>query len=134
MLAGGRPFITVSQCRVSTSKRRIWRRQRAAVRSSAREGLVGATVVAAVVTVLVVVLGLVSLFLEAVAAPAAVAMPANASSSPQARIERRNAFPPWSIASRRPSGRENRPGRAPLGAAYAIGMRRVATDVTLVRC
>src|SRR3954454_22323218 len=103
--AGGRPRMTVSQCRVPLRKRRMWRRQAAAVRSSQREGR--ASVVATVVLVLDVVLGLLSLFLEAVAAAAAVAMPANASSSPQARIERRNAVPPWSIASRRPSGRDN---------------------------
>src|SRR5438046_3189205 len=109
--AGGRPYMTVSQCRVPLRKRRIWRRQAAAVRSSQREGSVWASVVATVVPVLGVVLGLLSLFCEAVAAAAAVAMPANASSSPQARIERRNAVPPWSIASRRPSGRESALGQ-----------------------
>src|SRR6059036_1782843 len=81
---------TCRQCRVPLRKRRIWRRQAAAVRSSQREGPVWASVVATVVPVLGVVLGLLSLFCEAVAAAAAVAMPANASSSPQARIERRN--------------------------------------------
>ena len=91
-LAGGRPYMTVSQCRVPLRKRRIWRRQAAAVRSSQRESRVWASVVATVVPVLGVVLGLLSLFCEAVAAAAAVAMPANASSSPQARIERRNSI------------------------------------------
>jgi hypothetical protein len=42
--------------------------------------------------------------------------------------------PSWSIASRRPNGRDLRPGRAPLGAAYAIVVPRVATAATLVRC
>src|SRR5262245_28954040 len=93
--AGGRPFITVSQCRVSLRKRRMWRCQAAAVRLSQREGPFGATGVATVVLVVrVVVLGLVSVFVGAGAAHAAVAMPANASKSPQAKIERRNLFPP----------------------------------------
>src|SRR6185437_14745105 len=69
------------------------------------------------------------------AAAAAVAMPANASSSPQARIERRNSKPPGSIASRRPSGREGAPfRRAPLGAAYAVVPARIATGATFVLC
>lgn len=55
------------------------------------------------------------------AAAAAVAMPANASRSPQARMERRNLlYLPKVDASRRPNGREIRSARAPFGAAYAI--------------
>jgi hypothetical protein len=88
--------MTVSQCRVSARKRWIWRREADAARSSQREGTsrdaVVLTVEVAVVVVPVVVFGLSWLFFEAVAAAAAVAMPANASRSPQARIERRNAI------------------------------------------
>jgi hypothetical protein len=84
--------MTVSQCRVSARKRWIWRREVAAVRSSQREGTcrdsVVLTVEVAVVVVPVAVFGLV---FKAVAAVAAVAMPANASRSPQARIERRKS-------------------------------------------
>ena len=99
VFAGGRPFITVSQCCVSARKRRIWRCQRAAVRRSQREGVARETVVLVVVLVVVVpvvvVLGLVvRLVCEAGAAAAAVVRPTNASRSPQAKIERRNLFPP----------------------------------------
>jgi hypothetical protein len=76
----------------------MWRRQRAAVRSSQREGAFPETVVVAVVVVVlrpVVGLGLVVLSVEAGAAAAAVVRPANASRSPQARIERRKSFPSW---------------------------------------
>src|SRR5436305_14898859 len=52
--AGGLPCMTVSQCRVSVRKRRMWRRQAAAVRSSQREGPVGA---ASVVGTVVLALG-----------------------------------------------------------------------------
>src|ERR1700756_1462337 len=91
----------------------MWRSEAAACRRSQREVALGGSaapavvVVPAVVVRLVVELGLpwLSLF-EAVAAAAAVAMPANASRSPQARMERRNAFTSRSIASRRPSGRD----------------------------
>src|SRR4051794_6963108 len=126
----GRPRITVSQCCVSVRKRRMWPRQTAAVRNSQREGALVAT---GVVVVPVVGPELLSLFLEAGAAPAAVAMPANASRSPQARIERRNAF--TSQGRLQVGGRAGgiRPGRAPLGAAYAIVVPRVATGGTLVR-
>ncbi|HEU5242840.1 MAG TPA: hypothetical protein VFU33_00435 [Gaiellaceae bacterium] len=86
--------MTVNQRRVSARKRRMWRRRTAASRISHADSAGRDAVVATVVLVLVVVLGLPWLFLEAVAAAAAVAMPANASSSPQARIKRRNAFPP----------------------------------------
>jgi hypothetical protein len=89
--------MTVSQWRVSARKRRIWRRQRASCRSSQREGVFTDPVVPLVVVVVVVVFVLVAglelspLLLDAVAAAAAVAMPANASRSPQARMKRRNA-------------------------------------------
>jgi hypothetical protein len=70
----------------------MWRRHLAAVRSSQREDPVRASVVVATVVLVVVVgLELVSVFLEAPAAAAAVVKPANASRSPQARIERRNS-------------------------------------------
>jgi hypothetical protein len=96
------------------------------VRDSVVEGVVAEAVVVDVVVdfaVLSVLLG--------PAAAAAVAMPANASRSPQARMERRNLlYLPRSIASRRPNGREIRVGRAPLGAAYAIVGARVATNAT----
>jgi hypothetical protein len=72
-------------------------------------------------------------FVDEPAAAAAVAMPANASSSPQARIERRKSSTSWSIASRRPNGREYARKRAPLGAAYAIGVTTVAI-ATFVFC
>ena len=85
--------MTVVQCRASARKRWIWRRKMAAFRTSQGEGASWDTVVATVVVALEMVIGLVSVLLEAVAAAAAVAMPANASRSPQARIERRNAFP-----------------------------------------
>jgi hypothetical protein len=97
-LAGGRPFITVSQCCVSARKRRIWRCQRAAVRRSQREGAAVretvVEVVALVVVMPVVVVVVVPLVCEAGAAAAAVVRPTNASRSPQAKIERRNLFPP----------------------------------------
>jgi hypothetical protein len=126
--------MTVSQCRVSAREWRMLRRQRAAILRSKGDGPCRGSLAATVVLVLVVVvLGLDSVFLEAVAAPAAVAMPANASSSPQARIERRKTNTSWSLASRRPNGRDNARGRAPLGAAYAIGLRRV-TAATFVLC
>jgi hypothetical protein len=85
--------MTVVQCRVSARNCRIWRCQRAASRTSQREGAFWDSVVATVVAALVVVPGPVSVFLEAVAAAAAVVRPANASRSPQARIERRKSFP-----------------------------------------
>jgi hypothetical protein len=79
----------------------MWRREAATWRLSQRKCAFAesasptAVVVPAVVVVVLVELGLpwLSLF-EAVAAAAAVAMPANASRSPQARMERRNTFPP----------------------------------------
>lgn len=73
------------------------RRQRAAVRRSQREGAVRETVVEVVVLVVVVpvVVGVVvPLVVGAGAAAAAVVRPTNASRSPQAKIERRNLFPP----------------------------------------
>jgi hypothetical protein len=75
------------------------------------------------------------LSVDPVAAAAAVAMPANASRSPQARMERRNF-----VTSRFDCKSEaERAGRcrwrqAPLGAAYAIGVGRIATDATFVLC
>jgi hypothetical protein len=77
----------------------MWRSQADACRLSEGEGPFAEsawpTVVvmpaAVVVVVPVVGLGLPWLSFEAVAAAAAVAMPANASRSPQARMERRNA-------------------------------------------
>src|SRR6185312_5560695 len=123
----GRPLITVSQCCVSVRKRLMWRRQTAAVRTSQREGPCRDAVAPAVVVVLAVGLGLLFVPPEAARAAPAVVMPANTSRSPQARIERRNAFTsPKSIASRRPSGRENALGEQPLGAAYAIVVTTVA--------
>lgn len=92
--AGGRPCITVSQCLVSAWKRRMWRRERAAVRSSQAEGLSAAWVVVAVVLVPGVEVGFVSVCFEIAAVAAAVVRPRNASRSPQAKIERRNLFPP----------------------------------------
>jgi hypothetical protein len=86
----GCPLITVSQCCVSVRKRRMWRRLTAAVRNSQRDGSVRAAVVATVVLVPVVGLEPAWLVFEAAAAAAAVVRPANASRSPQARIERRN--------------------------------------------
>jgi hypothetical protein len=75
----------------------MWRFQWAMARSLAR-GLIAldsveATVVVAAVVV-VVELGLPSLLLSPAAAVAALAMPAKASRSPQARIERRKSLPP----------------------------------------
>jgi hypothetical protein len=133
--AGGRPSITVCQCRVSARKRRIWRRQRAAVRSSQREGFGVETVVATVepvVVVLVVGLGLVPFGFEAPAAAAAVVKPASASRSAQATMKRRNLFLPGRLQV---GGRTGgiRPRRAPLGAAYAIGVPTV-TVATFVSC
>jgi hypothetical protein len=64
-------------------------------------------VVVVVVVVRAVEVESLPLLLEPTAAAAAVVMPANASSNPQASIERRNSYPQWSIASRRPSGRED---------------------------
>jgi hypothetical protein len=72
----------------------MWRRQVAAVRSSQREGAFPEVVVPGVVVVVlvpVVGVGLVPLVFEAAAAAAAVVKPANASRSPQARIERRKS-------------------------------------------
>jgi hypothetical protein len=76
----------------------MWRFQWAMARSRAR-GLIGldsvdSTVVVVAAAVVVVELGLPSLLLSPAAAVAAVAMPANASRSPQARIERRKSLPP----------------------------------------
>jgi hypothetical protein len=71
----------------------MWRRQRPAVRDCACRSA-GTAVVAAVVVLaseVELVLGSPSVLLEPAAAAAAVAMPANASRSPQARMERRNA-------------------------------------------
>jgi TRAP-type mannitol/chloroaromatic compound transport system substrate-binding protein len=73
-----------------------------------------------------------SLF-EAVAAAAAVAMPANASKNPQARMERRNTFPPQVDCKSEAERAGYALKRAPLGAAYAIVVSRVAAVVTLVR-
>src|SRR5262249_2686234 len=73
----------------------MWRRQRAAVRRSQRESAFPEAVVVTVVLVVVVPvvgLGLVPLGFEAGGAAAAVVRPANASRSPEARMERRNAF------------------------------------------
>jgi hypothetical protein len=70
---------------------------------------------------------------ELTAAAAAVVMPANASSSPQANIERRNSYPLVVDCKSEAERAGRRPGRAPLGAAYAIVAPRVATDDTLVR-
>src|SRR3954467_2527892 len=96
-LTGGRPRITVSQRRVPARKLRRWRFQWAIARSLARALLARdsavATVVVAVTVVFVVELELAPL-LDPAAAVAAVAMPANASRSPQARMKRRNALPP----------------------------------------
>jgi hypothetical protein len=153
--AGGRPRITVTQRRVSARNRRISRRQALAVLISQREGALPATVVPSVVLVVAVVLepGLeLPLSVDPVAAAAAVAMPANASRSPQARMERRNFVtsrfdckseaeragrcPPCvSAGRRRLCRRRSQPrGQAPLGAAYAIGGGRIATDATFVLC
>src|SRR6266550_4707069 len=120
----GCPYITVSQCCVSVRKRRMWRRQTAAVRNSQREGPCRDSVAPTVVLVLVLGFGLLWLPPEPAAAAAAVVMPANASRSPQARIERRNAF--TSRSRLQVGGRAGgiRPGRAPLGAAYAIVVPR----------
>src|SRR6266516_1099 len=132
--AGGRPRITVSQRRVLARKLRIWRRQRAAARVSARRSA-GAIVVVAVVVLgseVVLVLGIPSVLLEPAAAAAAVARPANASSNPQARMERRNAYLPGRLqVGGRAGGKRRR--CAPLGAAYAIVATRVATVATCVR-
>jgi hypothetical protein len=108
----GLPCITASQRRVPARKLWIWRLQYRAARASARRAaavfvVTRAVVVEVVVLVLVVVCPAPPVF---PAAAAAVVMPANASRSPQARIERRNAFPLRSIASRRPSGRDNAHG------------------------
>jgi hypothetical protein len=66
----------------------MWRRQALAASTSQREGLfLEAIVWTVVLPVAVVVLAWLSL---EPAAAAAVAMPANASRSPQARMERRN--------------------------------------------
>src|SRR5215470_19265364 len=112
----------------------MWRRQRAAVRSSQREGVFRDAVATVVPVVLVPVvgLGLVPLGFEAVAAAAAVVKPANASSSAQATIERRNLVLPGRLQV---GGRAGgiRPRRAPLGAAYAIGVTTV-TAATFVAC
>src|SRR5215468_4197267 len=113
----------------------MWRRQRAAVRRSQREGVFRETAVATVVPVVLVPavgLGLVPLGFEAVAAAAAVVKPANASSSAQATIERRNLVLPGRLQV---GGRAGgiRPRRAPLGAAYAIGVTTV-TVATFVAC
>jgi hypothetical protein len=67
----------------------MWRRQALAACISQRDGPFSRAVAPAVVAA-VVVLVLGWLLLEPAAAAAAVAMPANASSSPQARMERRN--------------------------------------------
>jgi hypothetical protein len=83
----GRPWITVNQRRVPLREFRICRLQYATARASAWREVVVETVVAAAVLVVVVVLSAE----EPTAAAAAVVMPANASRSPQARIERRNA-------------------------------------------
>src|SRR6476620_11624503 len=88
----GCPRITVSQCCVSVRKRRMWRRQTAAVRNSQREDPCRDSVAPAVVLVFAVGLGLLFVPPEAARAAPAVVMPANTSSSPQPRIERRNAF------------------------------------------
>ncbi len=85
--------MTVSQCHVSARKRRMWRREAAASRTSQREGAAFAeAAVATVVLAVVPVPGveLPSLVFEP-APTGAVAMPANASSSPQARMERRKS-------------------------------------------
>jgi hypothetical protein len=84
--------MTVSQWRVSARKRRMWRRHLAAVRNSQRDGTCWASVVATVVLVVAVGFEPLCVFSEAPAAAAAVVKPANASRSPQARMERRNAF------------------------------------------
>ena len=110
----------------------MWRRQVAAVRSSQREGPFGAVVVLPVVAV-IVVLVLAWLSCEPVAAAAAVAMPANASSSPQARIERRKTLTSQVDCKSEAERAGDALGRAPLGAAYAIVPPRVATASTLVR-
>ena len=84
--------MTVSQCHVSARKRRIWRREAAASCTSQREGAFAEVLVTTVVLAVVPVPGveLPSLVFEPAPA-AAVAMPANASSSPQARMERRKS-------------------------------------------
>jgi hypothetical protein len=90
-------------------------------RTACALGVLDAVVVEAVVVEIVMELVVPSVVLGPAAA-AAAATPANASKSPQARMERRNLlYLPRSIASRRPNGREIRSRRAPLGAAYAIG-------------
>ena len=68
----------------------MWRRQALATCISQREGLVPGAVAPTVVVAAVVVVVLGWVLLERAAAAAAVAVPANASSSPQARMERRN--------------------------------------------
>jgi len=72
----------------------MWRRQAAVARLSQREGPFRELVVPTTVVRAVRIAGLVFrlVLFEPVAAAAAVAMPANASSSPQARIERRKTF------------------------------------------
>jgi hypothetical protein len=99
-------------------------------RSVACALLVVDSAVEAVVVDVVVEIVVLSVLLGPAAA-AAVAMPANASKSPQARMERRNLlYLPRSMQVGGRTGGRIRSGRAPLGAAYAIVGARVATDAT----
>ena len=96
----------------------MWRRQTAVVRSSQRDGPFAETVVPVVVVVLVVGFGLLSLWFEPAAAAAAVVKPANASRSPQARMERRNA-----VTSRVDCKSEaERAGKAPWASTARRGL------------
>src|SRR5947207_2332718 len=85
-LLSGRPWITACQRRVAARACRAWRLQYARARLSAR-ALVVVVVLAADVVVEP------AMPESPTAAAAAVVKPANASSSPQASIERRKSFP-----------------------------------------
>src|SRR5213076_632192 len=129
----GRPCTTDSQRRVPAWKRRIWRLQYAAARASVRRAESDFVVTAVVVEVVVVPLVVSPAPPDFPAAAAAVVMPTNASRSPQARMERRNAYPLVVDCKSEAERAGIRPWRAPLGAAYAIVAPRVATGSTLVR-
>src|SRR5215472_8592465 len=91
LFPGGRPSTTVLQRRVPARACRMWRLQYAIWRAFARVLAPDVAVVVVVVVFDAVVVEPVPLLLEPTAAAAAVVMPANASSSPQANIERRNS-------------------------------------------
>src|SRR5215471_17487346 len=92
LFPGGRPSTTVLQRRVPARACRMWRLQYAISRALARVLAPDVVLVVAVVVVFdAAVVEPVPLLLEPTAAAAAVVMPANASSSPQANIERRNS-------------------------------------------